>query len=94
MIKRIFETKKLLTMALMVCLTLVFAAAPAGAAPLDFSSTTVDISVNDVVGSGLSFMGIFNDYILLGLGIVFAGIVAAFIFWLIARARRAAPGAK
>lgn len=89
---KVSQAKKRVAAAVMSVMALAVAAVPVGAAPLDFSTTTVDIDVKDVVGSGVSFMGIFKDYMLLGLGIIVATIIIGIVFWVIQKGRKAAPG--
>mgnify|MGYP001293290461 CR=1 FL=1 len=62
----------------------VFAAVPSvvGAAPMDFSTQEVGIDVNDVVGTGFSFMNMFGQYTMLVLGVIFAPVAIGFIIWL------------
>lgn len=53
------------------------------AAPIDFSTTDgVNVTVTDVVGTGFSFMNMFDQWTLLILGIIFAPVAIGFLIWL------------
>ena len=50
---------------------------------VDFSSTGgLGLSVTDVIETGFSFMGLFDTYTMLVLGIIFAPVAIGFIIWL------------
>jgi len=54
-----------------------------GAAGIDFSTNTATLpDVKDVVSTGFSFMGMFDTYTMLVLGIIFAPVAIGFILWL------------
>lgn len=55
--------------------------------PIDVD-VELPFSAMDTVKTGLSFLGLFKDYILLGLGIVFAVILIIFMFWIIKKAKQ------
>lgn len=55
----------------------------AGAAPVDFSTTTgLQIEPTDVIGTGFSFMGMFDAYTMIVLGIIFAPVAIGFVLWI------------
>lgn len=55
----------------------------AGAAPVDFSTTTgINVTPTDVIGTGFSFMGMFDEYTMIVLGIIFAPVAIGFIVWI------------
>jgi hypothetical protein len=53
-----------------------------GAAPIDFSTQKIGVDVPDVVGTGFSFMGMFDTYTLLVLGAIFAPVAIGFVIWI------------
>lgn len=62
------------------------------AVEVDFSGATMPFSVADMVKTAFSFLGMFDTWTLLGLGIVFAGVIVGFIFWVVQKGKKAAPG--
>lgn len=96
MIKKFIEKSKQRLFALVAvavaAIAMVATPGTVGAAPLDFSSETVGISVMDMVKSALSFLGIFNDWVLIGLGVIFAGVIVGIIFWIVGKLKKHAPG--
>ncbi|MMZ53494.1 hypothetical protein D1872_152830 [compost metagenome] len=66
-------------------------AAPA-AASIDLSGVKMPFTVTDMITAGMSFLGIFDTWILIGLGVVFAGLMAGFIYWIVSKAKKHAPG--
>lgn len=57
--------------------------ASAMAAPIDFSTTDgIGVGVEDVIGTGFSFMGMFDTWTMLVLAIIFAPVAIGFLIWL------------
>jgi hypothetical protein len=74
--------KKLAYFAFVALMALAALPTTAGAAPIDFTGTTVGVSVTDVTSTGVSFMNIFGDYTMLILGVIFAPVIIGFVIWL------------
>lgn len=73
--------------------TAMAALAPAaGAAPLEFTGQSFGFSINDVISSGFSFMGLFDDYTMLIMGAVIAIAVVSIGIWLLKKIPK--PGSK
>lgn len=71
----------LLSAALMVAMSAM--ATSASAAPIDFTTAgTLTVDPVDVVKTGFSFVGLFDQYTLLVLGVIFAPVAIGFIIWL------------
>lgn len=66
----------------------------AGAAPIDFTNQTLDVSVTDVVATGFNFANMFNDYTLIVLGVIFAPILIGFVIWLFGKIKAKSVGVK
>lgn len=64
----------------------------AAAVDVDFSGVTMPFSIADMIKTAFSFLGIFDTWVLLGLGILFSGIIVGFIFWILSKGKKAAPG--
>ncbi|MFK4475796.1 hypothetical protein ABH897_005596 [Paenibacillus sp. RC73] len=67
-------------------------AVPTAAVSVDLTGVKVPFTVGDMITTGMSFLGIFDTWILIGLGVVFAGLMAGFIYWIVAKAKKHAPG--
>jgi hypothetical protein len=59
---------------------------------VDFTGVEMPFSVGDMITTAFSFLGIFDTWALLGLGVAFTGIIVGFIFYIIAKGKKAAPG--
>lgn len=79
------KLKKFKASALALTAMMAVAAIPGtvGAAPIDFTNTgTLNVPVTDVVKTGFSFMGLFDEYTMLVLGVIFAPVAIGFVLWL------------
>lgn len=75
--------KKAVAMFTLAMAAIAVAAVPVGAAPVDFSTTTgIAITPTDVIGTGFSFMGMFDQYTMIVLGIIFAPVAIGFVIWI------------
>lgn len=84
MFKKLLKKGKAQVYALMAAVTAMVAVPGAAmAAPIDFSTTPgLGVSVTDVVGTGMSFANMFNDYTMLILAVIMAPVAVGFLIWL------------
>lgn len=76
-----------------VALVLPNTASAATGGAIDFTGTSVGISVTDMIGTAISFIdNVVPDFILVGLGIIMAVVIIGFLFWIVGRIRKASPG--
>ncbi|AIQ15274.1 hypothetical protein [Paenibacillus durus] len=55
-----------------------------------FDGVTIPFSVSDAFSSATSFMSLYKDWILLGLGIALAVLIISILFWNMQKSKRAA----
>lgn len=59
---------------------------------VDFSGVTLPFTVPDMLTTATSFMGIYSTWILLGLGVLFSGVIIGTIFSIMSRAKKSGGG--
>lgn len=91
---KFFKARKKAAMTMMLAMVAMVAGATSVSADaIDFTGTSVGISVTDVLGTAISFIdNVVPDFILMGLGIIMAVVLVGFVFWIVSKIRRAAPG--
>ena len=92
-VKGFFKKTAGKAMALTVAAVALVVPSVASADAIDFTGTSVGISVTDVISTGISFIdNVVPDFLMLGLGIIMAVVIIGLFFWIVSRIRRASPG--
>lgn len=88
MLKKIRNWKRLFSIAAIVGALSVTAAVPVGAAPVDFTGTTLPFTVPDMLSTAVNFLTLYGDWVLLALGVIFAPVLYGLAVKLVSAVKR------
>ncbi|MFD0717684.1 hypothetical protein [Paenibacillus sp. GCM10027626] len=84
----IFKKKKKVTAVAGASLALAALPSAVGAAPISFGDSSIGITTTDAIATGFNFMGLFDSWTMLVVGIIFAPVAIGFIIWLMGKLPR------